>query len=427
MRTIVLATTMTVLALPLFAQSVKIGLLSSHESEVAPISQSFHDGLQDWFTLLNERDGGIDGVPIEIAQCETRYTLEGHMQCYGELAAQGIVAAIPSSTAGAYAMNQMAFEVNVPVLNGGLGQTAVADGALFPWSFAMPANYYQAASAMIEQFRSELDGLEGKRIAYVYHDSPFGEEAIPLMQAMAEAEGFTLDLYPVTPPGDDQVAIWGPIAQTRPDRVILWTVGRMTAVSIGTAAAVNYPREQMMGIWWTTLEAMMRQIGDAADGMRAMSMSGVGTDVAAYNELNELVYFGGLGHGTMNNIGDIDYNRGLTTGFYLAEAARRGLQAGGGTLTAEGMRSALETLDVTDAQIEAAGLGELAAPLALSCANHSGYGLLQVIAYEAQWRRWVNDGDYVAADPQRVAGAVSRAADGFAQASGIPRRDCGSS
>lgn len=427
MRTIMTTALICTLAAPLVAEPVRIGLLTSHDSEVAPISISFHDGLADYATLLNLRDGGIEGNAFEIVTCETRYTLEGHMQCYAELAAKGVVAAIPSSTAGAYAMNQMAFEIGVPVLNGGLGQTAVADGALFPNSFAMPANYYQAASAMIEQFRSELDGLEGKRIAYVYHDSPFGEEAIPLLRAMASADGFTLDVYPVAPPGDDQRAVWGAIAQSRPNRVILWTVGRMTAVSIGTAAAVSYPREQMMGIWWTTLEAMMRQIGPAADGMRAMSMSGVGHDVAAYNELNEIVYFGGEANGTMNNIGDIDYNRGLITGFYLSEAVRTAMAITDGPVDASAMRSGLENLDLSAEDIAEAGLGDLGAPLVLSCANHSGYGLLRVISYDARFRRWQNEDGYVAADPARVNEAVMSAASSFARATGITPRDCPSS
>ncbi|QPH54538.1 ABC transporter substrate-binding protein [Pontivivens ytuae] len=407
------------------AQTVKIGVLTSHESEVAPISISFHDGLADYVTLANVRDGGVDGVDVEVVSCETRYTLEGHMQCYQELAAQGAVVAIPSSTEGAYALNRMAFQVGVPVMNGGLGQTAVADGEAFPNSFAFPANYYQAASAMIEHFEAELGGLEGRRIAYVYHDSLFGQEAIPLLQGIAQREGFTLDLHPVAPPGDDQRAVWGAIAQSQPDRVILWTVGRMTAVSIGTAAAVQYPREQMMGIWWTTLELMMRQIGPAADGMRAMSMSGVGHDVAAYNDLNEMVYFGGLGHGTMNNIGDIDYNRGLTAGLYLVEAAKAGMAfAEGGRLTGEAMRRGLETLDLTAEEIEAKGFGTLAPPLNMSCGNHSGGGLLQVIEYDAQFRRWENYGDYVAADDAVVDAAIAAASGVFTQQTGLPRRSC---
>ncbi|RED11025.1 ABC transporter substrate-binding protein [Pontivivens insulae] len=413
------------IAAPAMADEVvRIGLLTSHDSEVRPLSISFNDGLADYLTLVNVRDGGIDGTPVELITCETQYTQEGHMACYQQLAAAGIDIAIPTGTVGAYALNQMAFQVGVPVLNGGLGQTAVADGRVFPNSFAFPGNYYQAASAMVEHFEAELQDLNGKRIAYVYHDSLYGEEAIPLLQAIAASKGFALDLYPVAPPGDDQAAIWTQIAQSGADRAILWTVGRMTATSIGTAAAVGYPREQMMGNWWTTLEMMMRRLGPAADGMRAMSLTGVGHDVAVYNDLNEMVYFAGLGHGTMNNIGDIDYNRGLMTGLYLVEAARNGLSISGDGLTAADMREGLEALNFTSDDSQRLGFGDLAPPLAMTCSNHSGFGLLQVIEYDSSFRRWTNYGDYVSADSAIVSAAVSQAASGFADALSITPRDC---
>ena len=42
----------------------------------------FSDGYQDYFTLLNQRDGGIGGVPIRIVSCETAYNTERGVECY---------------------------------------------------------------------------------------------------------------------------------------------------------------------------------------------------------------------------------------------------------------------------------------------------------------------------------------------------------
>ena len=36
----------------------------------------FADGYADYFTLLNERDGGIGGEPIRMIECETGYNTE---------------------------------------------------------------------------------------------------------------------------------------------------------------------------------------------------------------------------------------------------------------------------------------------------------------------------------------------------------------
>ena len=42
----------------------------------------FADGYADYFTLLNERDGGIGGEPIRVPECETAYNTEKGVECY---------------------------------------------------------------------------------------------------------------------------------------------------------------------------------------------------------------------------------------------------------------------------------------------------------------------------------------------------------
>ena len=40
------------------------------------------DGMHDYFTMLNERDGGIGGVPIIVEECETGYDTTRGVECY---------------------------------------------------------------------------------------------------------------------------------------------------------------------------------------------------------------------------------------------------------------------------------------------------------------------------------------------------------
>ncbi|MEL7133898.1 MAG: ABC transporter permease, partial [Pseudomonadota bacterium] len=42
----------------------------------------FADGYADYMTLLNERDGGIGGLPARILECETGYNTEKGVECY---------------------------------------------------------------------------------------------------------------------------------------------------------------------------------------------------------------------------------------------------------------------------------------------------------------------------------------------------------
>jgi branched-chain amino acid transport system substrate-binding protein len=43
------------------------------------------NGYIDYLTLLNERDGGINGVRIKIARCETNYDTARGIECYEKL------------------------------------------------------------------------------------------------------------------------------------------------------------------------------------------------------------------------------------------------------------------------------------------------------------------------------------------------------
>ena len=40
------------------------------------------NGMSDYFTMINERDGGIGGVPIIIEECETGYNTKKGVECY---------------------------------------------------------------------------------------------------------------------------------------------------------------------------------------------------------------------------------------------------------------------------------------------------------------------------------------------------------
>ncbi|MEO0752494.1 MAG: ABC transporter substrate-binding protein, partial [Pseudomonadota bacterium] len=49
----------------------------------------FSDGYQDYFTLLNERDGGIGGEPVRVVECETGYNTEKGVECYEATKGEG--------------------------------------------------------------------------------------------------------------------------------------------------------------------------------------------------------------------------------------------------------------------------------------------------------------------------------------------------
>ena len=83
-----IALTMTVGVGPVSADLV-FPSLSYRTGPYAPNGIHFADGYEDYFTLLNERDGGIGGVPVRVVECETGYNTEKGVECYESTKGEG--------------------------------------------------------------------------------------------------------------------------------------------------------------------------------------------------------------------------------------------------------------------------------------------------------------------------------------------------
>jgi branched-chain amino acid transport system substrate-binding protein len=99
------------------------------------------NGLIDYLTLLNERDGGINGVPLVWEECETVFDVPRGIECYERLKAKGPTgaAAMPiTSTPLTYALTERARHDQIPLLTSGVGRADAADGRVFPYIFTPP-------------------------------------------------------------------------------------------------------------------------------------------------------------------------------------------------------------------------------------------------------------------------------------------------
>src|SRR6058998_2988364 len=71
----------------------------------APNGIPFANGFADYLNLINQRDGGINGVKITMEECETGYATDRGVECYERLKGKGPTGAsyvIPLSTGITY-------------------------------------------------------------------------------------------------------------------------------------------------------------------------------------------------------------------------------------------------------------------------------------------------------------------------------------
>jgi branched-chain amino acid transport system substrate-binding protein len=387
------------------------------------------DGYIAYLTLLNERDGGINGVTLVWEECETVYDVTRTVECYERLKAKGPTGAAvfhPMGTPPTYALLERATHDQIPLLTVGYGRADAADGRVFPYVFNSPAHWWSLSTAEIRFITHRAGGmaqLKGRKIAHVYHDSDFGREPIPMLDTQAAQYGFTVQHLPVPPPGLDQKATWLRVKVAQPDWVILRTFGVMTPTALKEAAQVGFPRDKIVGASSTCGEQDLIPAGEAAHGYMCASLFGTGRNFPLIQEVLTYVYARGKGPGPESDVGTLYWIRGLMHGVLTAEALRTAMRTfGNQPLTGAQVQWGLEHLTLTAADIKALGAEGLLPPLALSCRDHEGGGGVKF----QQWNgtQWTVLTDWIASDQALVRPLVEASAAKYAQEKGITPRDC---
>jgi branched-chain amino acid transport system substrate-binding protein len=395
----------------------------------APNGIPFANGFADYLNLLNARDGGINGVKITTEECETGYATDRGVECYERLKGKGPTGAslfVPLSTGITYALMDKAPADKIPLLTSGYGRTESADGNVVRWAFPILGTYWDAGDIQIEYLAQSLGGwdkLKGKKIADVYHDSPYGKEPIPVLQTLAKQHGFELQLLPVTHPGVEQKATWLQIRQNRPDFTLLWGWGVMNSTALKEAAAVAYPRDKMLGVWWAGAEADTVPAEDAAKGYKALALNPSGSNFPVHQQIFALLYDKNLGAADRKDVGAVLYNRGMINAMFATEAVRTAQgKFGNKPLTGEQVRWGLENLDLTAGKLEKLGFKDLLGPLKVTCEDHTGIARARVFQWDG--KQWSFVSDWINSDEKVIWPMVVEAAKKYAQEKNLPTDAC---
>src|SRR5215204_6834816 len=78
--------------------SIYIPLLTYRTGPFANSGIPIASGMNDYLTMLNERDGGIGGVKLVIEECETGYDTKKGVECYESVKGKNPVMVNPWST-----------------------------------------------------------------------------------------------------------------------------------------------------------------------------------------------------------------------------------------------------------------------------------------------------------------------------------------
>jgi len=406
--------------------------LTGRTGPVAPNATPFANGYADYMKLVNLR-GGINGVQTLVEECETAYATDRGVECYERLKGKhgGATVFQPLSTGITFALTEKIPNDKIPMITSGYGRSDSADGGMFKWNFPLIGHYWVAGDTVLQHIAKKEGGwdkLKGKKIAVVYHDSPFGKEVLPIISERSKMHGFETVLLPVPAPGVEQKSIWLQVRQQRPDFVIMQTWGVMTPTAIKEAVATGYPREKMFGTWWSGAEPDLRDIGAAAKGYNAVMMQhGAEPGAAVVKEILQKVHDKGQGTGPRDEVGQVLYMRGVVGAMLAVEGVRAAQErfGKGKVMTGEQARWGYENLNLTQAKLDALGFKGVMRPVSTSCADHMGSAWARVHTWDGAKFTWASD--WLEADEQIIKPMVRASADKYGAEKKLTRRtpaDC---
>ncbi len=397
----------------------------------APGGSGFFGGMIDYFQMLNTRDGGINGVKLTWEKCETEYNNARGVECYERSKKKGPTGASvvhPLSTGITYSLIEKATADKIPLISMGYGRTDASDGRVFPFVFPLITNYWSQNTAKIKFIGMKeggMDKLKGKKIVNIYHDSAYGKETIPVLDVQAKKFGFEITHIAVPHPGNEQQAQWLQVRQIKPDWVILRGWGVMNPTGLKAAAKVGFPRNKIVGVWWSGAEEDVIPAGDAAKGYIAAGFNLPGTSFPVMQEIQKHVYAKGKGEmDDKSRIGSIYHTRGVVAGILTAESIRNAQEkfGKGKAVTSEQVRWGIEHLNLTDAKLKQLGATGLMQSLKVSCLDHEGGGAVKFLQWDG--KKWNVITDWIASDQSIVRPMIEQSAAQYAKEKGITPRDC---
>ncbi|MEM8592574.1 MAG: ABC transporter substrate-binding protein, partial [Pseudomonadota bacterium] len=228
--------------------------------------------------------------------------------------------------------------------------------------------------------------LDGKKIAFLHLDHPYGKEPLPLLESLAGAKGFELLPIPVgLNEMQNQSSQWLQIRRERPDYVVMWGWGAMNAGAITEAVKTKYPMDQFVGVWWSGQDADLRLVGEEGKGYKAISYSYTNQDAAVHADIKEHVVDTGKSLSNAEEMTGVFYNRGIVMSMILAEGITVAQEHfGTAMIDATQLRWGLENLNITEARLEELGMTGMVPPFSTSCANHTGHAGGWIIEWDGE-------------------------------------------
>lgn len=357
------------------------------------VTNEYNQGYRDYISLVNEA-GGVNGYKIEVLVADHGNATQRGIEAYERFVREGAILIDPLSTPVSRALVDRALKDNINLATTVSGRSDAADGSVFPYILPMSPSYWSQISRVVDYLNSQDGGLKGKKMAFVYIDTPFGREGLPMLDALSKRYGFELQSFPYAPPGNEQSAVWTQVRRFKPDWAFIGGggVGQPVAIKEAIRNGINPDR---IASWVWLSESDMDVVGRAeAKGVLKWAATEQGRDAKVIKDIIANVVDKGKGAGPKEKVGTSYYNVGVMAAAIAAEGLRKAFEKNpNGPFDGKWLNAGLTSISNFTAD------GFLP-PVTVTPEDHQGGGAGKLARWDGA--KWVGIGEWAAPNQDLV-------------------------
>ncbi len=366
---------------------IKIGAIHDLTGPTSDVGTPYAEGLKAYVEWANA-NGGINGHPIELLSADYAYKVDQAEQLYTQYVQEGVVAFQGWGTGDTEALRSKIAADKIPFMSASYSANLL-DMQAAPYNFMIGTSYSDQGIIALQWALQDWQagGNSGTpKVAFIHHDSPFGQSPIPDMQAYADQNGIEFMTIAMPKGATDYVAELAQIQQFGANYLIVHTVSSPAAVLAKDIKSQGLSDQiKVINLNWCADEIFINLAGDAAEGVYgAFPFTPPSDPVPGHDAPAKwLKEHGGA---SLEEKG-LHYVQGWWTMAVMAEGIKRVLDEGK-DVTGENIRAALESIQNFDT-------GGVTYPISFSPTSHRGNIALRL--YQVQNGKWTRVSDYIQA------------------------------
>lgn len=375
-------------AQPATSEPIKVGAIFDLTGATADVGTPYSEGLKAYVEWRNG-NGGIDGHPIDLISADYGYKVDQAEQLYNQYVQEGVVAFQGWGTGDTEALRSKIASDKIPFMSASYSANLL-DMEQAPYNFMIGTSYSdQAIIALtwaMDDWKAKGNGGAPK-VAFIHHDSPFGQSPIPDAQAFADKNG--IEFMAIAMPGGvtDYVAELAQVQQFGANYAIVHTVSSPAAVLLKDAQSQGMKDSvQFINLNWAADEIFINLAGDAAEGViGTIPFTPPSSPVPGHDEAAKWLEEKGS---SLEEKG-LHFTQGWWTMAVMSEGIKNVLDSSK-EVNGENIRAGLESIQNFDT-------GGVTSPISFSPTSHKGNKSLRL--FQVKDGKWEQVSDFISANP----------------------------